>query len=266
MSESKKDTFFAKYSFLILCVVLFSGPFILRGTRKAIQSNRNEVKEWLPDDFPETKEHTWFIEHFPHEEFVLISWEGCRLGDNEPAEPDKLRLFSEKLVPSEEPPQQQGEQAEGEDGEANPKFFRKVISGRSLVVDQLLRQDPTLSEKFVVDLLWLRERLLQYHAELSKAQQLALERRVLQQVAALMLDEDRGQSKSERLEALGHVVDGDIGGSQVLSEKRRGEITRRLDRLYGDLASWLSGEDYRPTREEIDDQIGRLLAEREQTF
>ncbi len=87
----KKQSFFARHSFLIIVVAVFLMPMILRGTRLTIDGNRNDIKDWLPDSFEETAVHTWFNEHFPHEQFVLASWEGCTLDDQ------RLRLLAEKL-------------------------------------------------------------------------------------------------------------------------------------------------------------------------
>ncbi|MDZ7617310.1 MAG: MMPL family transporter [Patescibacteria group bacterium] len=86
-----KQSFFARRGFLIIVVAVFLMPMILRGTRLTIDGNRNDVKDWLPDSFEETAVHTWFNKHFPHEQFVLASWEGCTLDDQ------RLRLLAEKL-------------------------------------------------------------------------------------------------------------------------------------------------------------------------
>ena len=90
-SGMKKQPFFARRGFLIILVAVFLMPMILRGTRLTVESNRNDVKDWLPDSFEETAVHEWFKEHFPHEQFVLASWEGCTLDDQ------RLRLLAEKL-------------------------------------------------------------------------------------------------------------------------------------------------------------------------
>ena len=86
-----KRSFFARRSFLIILVMVFLMPLIGMGTRRALQSNRNDVKDWLPANFPETKTHRWFQAHFPHEQFVLVSWEGCTLDD------PRLEMLAQKL-------------------------------------------------------------------------------------------------------------------------------------------------------------------------
>lgn len=85
--------FFARHSFLIFLVVAFLAPFIWRGTRLAIDGNNNNVKDWLPEEYPESADLAWFQRHFPSEQFVLVSWDGCILGKTE-----RLNLLAEKLA------------------------------------------------------------------------------------------------------------------------------------------------------------------------
>jgi len=86
-----KKSFFTRYALVILMALAFCSPFILRGTRLALQNNRNDVRKWLPDGFQETEDHAWFETHFPHEQFVLASWEGCTLDD------PRLEILARKL-------------------------------------------------------------------------------------------------------------------------------------------------------------------------
>ena len=87
-----KQPFFARRSFLIILGVAFLLPLIWAGTKRALLSNKNDVRKWLPKGFQETTDHHWFQKHFPHEQFVLASWEGCTLHD-----PGRLELFARKL-------------------------------------------------------------------------------------------------------------------------------------------------------------------------
>jgi predicted RND superfamily exporter protein len=128
-----KPSFFARHSRTILLVMVFLLPFIGIGALRALRSNRNDVKDWLPDNFLETKTHRWFEEHFPHEQFVLASWEGCTLDDQ------RLELLAKKLVPPKPAKYSTGE----------PQFFKSVITGRRLV-DDLKARYPTLSEEEVL--------------------------------------------------------------------------------------------------------------------
>ena len=73
----EKPTFFARRALLILVVVFFFVPFALRGARMAVQGMKNDVKDWLPKEFEETRDLDDFRKHFLSEQFVLVSWDGC---------------------------------------------------------------------------------------------------------------------------------------------------------------------------------------------
>ncbi len=88
-----KKPFFARYALLILMAVFFLAPFALRGARLAVQNMKNDVKDWLPSDFAETTELDWFREHFLGEQFVVVSWEGCK-GNEE-----SFKTFVDKFFP-----------------------------------------------------------------------------------------------------------------------------------------------------------------------
>ena len=46
-------------------VVFFLVPFALRGARMAVQGMKNDVKDWLPKEFEETKDLDEFRQLFP---------------------------------------------------------------------------------------------------------------------------------------------------------------------------------------------------------
>lgn len=98
---SARPTFFARRAILILMVIFFLVPFALRGARMSVQGMKNDVKDWLPKDFPETADLDWFREHFISESFVVVSWDKC-YGD---ATDSRYQLFLKKLEP-ELPPTQ----------------------------------------------------------------------------------------------------------------------------------------------------------------
>ena len=80
--------------FLIALVMAFLLALVPRGARKAIESNTNNVKDWLPQSYPESADLRWFQKHFVGEQFALVSYDGCTLDEHE-----QLDLLARKLVP-----------------------------------------------------------------------------------------------------------------------------------------------------------------------
>ena len=83
--------------FLIAMAVAFLVALMPRGARRAIESNTNKAEDWLPTNYAESIDLRWFRDYFIGEQFALISWNGCTLGDTE-----KLQFLAKKLVPSKE--------------------------------------------------------------------------------------------------------------------------------------------------------------------
>ncbi len=90
-----KKGFFKEYALPILAILFFLLSFIWMGTRMTIESNSNSVEDWLPEDYRETLDYKWFLQNFPFESFVVISWDGCTLADE-----NRIEFFAQKLVPS----------------------------------------------------------------------------------------------------------------------------------------------------------------------
>ncbi len=94
MSEgfySKKSAFGVPNALILLMIIFFCVPFAGRGARMALQKTENNVKDWLPSDFRETEELSWFAKKFVSEQFIVATWEDCREGDQ------RLRMFLSKL-------------------------------------------------------------------------------------------------------------------------------------------------------------------------
>jgi predicted RND superfamily exporter protein len=112
----KQDaSFYARYGFRIILVAVFLAPVIVLGTRAALDSNSNDVRDWLPKEYEETARYAWFQQYFGNEEFVLCSWEGATVED------DRLELLTTKLQHFADNPESD-----------RPPIFKRVISGRSL--------------------------------------------------------------------------------------------------------------------------------------
>ena len=66
---------------VILLLVFFFVPPQFRGARLAVRGMKNDVRDWLPSSFHETRELEWFRDHFLGEQFVVVSWPGCSADD-----------------------------------------------------------------------------------------------------------------------------------------------------------------------------------------
>jgi uncharacterized protein len=126
--KPSKLPFFSRYAYAIVAITALLSPLVVHAARLALQSNKNKVLDWLPATFSETSDLKWFREHFAADNFVLISWDGCRLGGNPAAadsEPDDPRIeqLAEALV-TDDPA--------GETSDA-PRYFHSVTTGRRLL-------------------------------------------------------------------------------------------------------------------------------------
>ena len=138
----KQRTFFGRFAIPILLLIGAVAPFVVYSAAVTVKSNSNRVQDWLPKSFVETGDLAYFREHFLGDQFVLISWEGCKLGGDprDPdAEPDDPRI--EKLVQALVP-----DPASGKTLPADSKlhYFKAVTTGRHLM-NQLTNPPMELS-------------------------------------------------------------------------------------------------------------------------
>jgi len=68
-------------SILSVLLILACYPIVVIGARGAWSNNHNKVEDWLPRSFPETRALKRFFDRFGSDEFLIVSWEGCTLGD-----------------------------------------------------------------------------------------------------------------------------------------------------------------------------------------
>jgi len=111
-------------------VALACYPFVLLGALRALQSNSNDVKEWLPDSFEETQQIVWFFKRFGSDEVLAISWAGCTLDDQ------RLEELAKRLRQPHWSPLAGSEVA----------LFRNVFTGRE-VLDELTSEPLNLSRR-----------------------------------------------------------------------------------------------------------------------
>src|SRR5262245_33938304 len=128
-----RKTFFARFSLPILMAFFFVTPLLIHGAHRAIRSNTNKVVDWLPKSFKETIELNWFRQHFVADQFVVLSWNGCTLGDdpslpNAKADDPRIERLAKYLVPT--PKSRQAVGLVGKHEPEHAKFFQDVTTGR----------------------------------------------------------------------------------------------------------------------------------------
>jgi hypothetical protein len=112
----------------------FAAPFLFQGAHRAIRSNTNKVVDWLPKTFPETVQLRWFRKHFVADQFVVVSWPGCTLGDDPSlpdAKPDDPRI--EELAKYLEP--REAEKGGASSAEDHTQYFQSVTTARRTLED-----------------------------------------------------------------------------------------------------------------------------------
>lgn len=81
MNQLPSDTFYTRYRVPILLLALLVAPFLWYGSQRALESNRNDPMDWLPEHFDETQRLMEFGRLFGSDSFFMISWPGATLED-----------------------------------------------------------------------------------------------------------------------------------------------------------------------------------------
>jgi uncharacterized protein len=132
-----RKTFGRANYFLLFLAAAFLVALIPRGARRAVESNSNKAEDWLPKSYAESTDLMWFRDHFIGEQFALVSWDGCTLGNTE-----KLEQLSRKLLPSQNAI---AHAPENTDLRERALWYKRVITGPS-VLAQLVA--PPLSLEY----------------------------------------------------------------------------------------------------------------------
>ena len=127
-----KRSFYARFAWPILIAHVVLIPVACISAVRAVKSNRNDVSDWLPKDYDETRELGWFRKHFVADQFVLISWEGATLGEDPSGKDDDPRIA--KLVAELEKARLPREDGSGDD----PVFKPGGITTGRTVLQQLM--------------------------------------------------------------------------------------------------------------------------------
>lgn len=133
MSEQQyflsRKTFGTPNYFILALVFACAIALVPRAARLALHSNTNKAEDWLPSTYTESGDLRWFRRHFISEGFILVTWDGCTLGNTK-----KLTLLEEKLRlrTKEEKPGKGSESREPAADQAGI-MFRKIITGPSMI-------------------------------------------------------------------------------------------------------------------------------------
>ena len=129
--DAALGSFYRRYGAAILLVAALLVPVIAWGVHRAIRSNSNDVRDWLPTQYAETQQYRWFTEHFGVRDFIVASWPGCTLTDS------RLDDFASALS-----------DLSGRDPGFRP--FSEIVTGRSLV-ERLTEPPLELEEGLAIE-------------------------------------------------------------------------------------------------------------------
>jgi predicted RND superfamily exporter protein len=124
---SRKTFGISNYFLIALGFAVFAA-LLPRAAREALHSNTNKAEDWLPKTYTESSDLRWFRQHFISEGFVLVTWDGCTLGNAE-----RLNLLQEKLSARIQTVIPETFAAQKARDELTGKWFRKIISGPSMI-------------------------------------------------------------------------------------------------------------------------------------
>ena len=125
-----RPNFYQRHSVGIMAILVFLLPMVVVGAIKAKSNNRNDVKGWLPAEYPETRTYRFFRQNFQGEEFILVSWEGCTMADA------RLEMLARKLLP----PPEEASRIE------RPLYFKAAQTGPR-AVERMCREPLSLDRE-----------------------------------------------------------------------------------------------------------------------
>ncbi len=176
MYPTKTRTFYQRWGWPLLLLTFLATPLAFYTALKAVRSNENHVEDWLPKAFDETKKLAWFRKHFASDQFVIVSWDGCRLGFTEDQQDDpRIAKLTAMLSPvpatnaaesdvelanefvaesgielgSDQASPAESVVISAEDRELVQKYIKSVESGRS-VINKLTSEPLSLSVREAV--------------------------------------------------------------------------------------------------------------------
>lgn len=144
-NSNSGKTFYDRWGWLVLLLSLACVPFAYYGAGLAVQSNVNKVEDWLPKTYRETDELARFRKNFPSDQFIIVSWDGCQLGQD-PSDPQQDDPRIAQLIELVAP-----EQADPNDVDAveAKRYFKGAQSGRTLLTQLTTGQHALAPEEAV---------------------------------------------------------------------------------------------------------------------
>ena len=87
---------YRRYPGLVIGAFAILLPLVAWRAWRVLGTSNNNIRQWLPQHYEETQTYEWFRQHFPPDEFALVTWDGCTLDDKRLAEfADLLRADSD---------------------------------------------------------------------------------------------------------------------------------------------------------------------------
>ncbi len=151
-TSPQKRSFYQRWGWAIIAVTVCLTPFAFYSAGRTVQSNINKVEDWLPKNFVETTQLAWFRKHFACDQFIVISWDGCKLADpGVPGDTDDPRIerVAQLLVPDSELVTAD-QSLTPELDTARRRYFKVVSTGRR-VVDSLVAEPLKLEPQTAVE-------------------------------------------------------------------------------------------------------------------
>jgi predicted RND superfamily exporter protein len=121
---------------LVAMAAAFVLAFIPGGAKWALDASSNDVRQWLPADDNAMHDLAWFTDHFGGEDFALVSWDGCTLGDS-----TQLEWLAKRLAPA---PQVAARAGVNSELARRARWFARVLTGPQ-VIEQLMQPPVGLS-------------------------------------------------------------------------------------------------------------------------
>ncbi len=96
--------FFERSSLKVLVVFLLATPLLVYWAARAVGTNSNRLSDWLPANLEETAALDDFNAWFGDGQFVVVSWDGCRIDtasdpSDESSDDPRLHRLAQMLVP-----------------------------------------------------------------------------------------------------------------------------------------------------------------------